>query len=1040
MGLFQKSVLSNHLSSISDDEVNNGWNKFQDYKNMSSKIRGFKEEAFQAGFLTKIFVDCLGYKSQYDSAEEGNLFFEEKNISDGKKADGAIKKEGEVVLVIELKGTNKKDLKSVETQAFGYKANHPKCKYIVTSNFEKLRFYIDNAVSFEEFDLFNLSKENYKLLHLCLHKDNVFNDTPEKLKNKSVFKEESVTKKLYNDYSGFRKEIFNSLIKSNTEYDKLLLFNKTQKLLDRFLFIFFAEDRGLVPANSISKIISKWEGDVAFGDSRSLYSIFKQYFHVLNVGRPAIGEHESVFAYNGGLFAKDEVLDKVEIVDSILLKHTKNLSHYDFESEISVNILGHIFEHSLSEIEEIQNEISGLETGTSKRKKDGVFYTPQYITKYIVENTVGKLCVERKTALAIIEADYFTDKKRQNKTIKPLVEKLKHYRDWLLQLTICDPACGSGAFLNEALNFLIAEHGYIDELQAKLFGDAMVLSDVENSILEHNLFGVDINEESVEIAKLSLWLRTAQPNRKLNNLNHNIKCGNSLIDDVTVAGDKAFHWEREFPTVFEKGGFDVVIGNPPYVQIQSMGEIANDLKNQNFKTFERTGDLYCLFYELGNIILKEKGLLGFITSNKWMRAKYGKSLRNYLINATQPLEIIDLGSGIFESATVDSNLLIFEKNNKTNRKPFSAIDLSKEKSFLDFTIYKGSKVGIKIESDENWIIYNPLEIKINKKIEDIGKPLKDWNIKINRGVLTGLNKAFIINEETKNKLIQEDVNNSDIIKPILRGRDVHRYNIDYANLYLINIHNGYKGVPRVEINNYPSIKAHLDKHEPKLSKRSDKGKTPYNLRNCAYVDEFEKEKLIYPETTVRRGEFFYDNSKLFIDKTCFCIVGKNLKYLNTILSSTLYTYYLENKLRLVGNITIQYSKQYLVDIPIIKPKKEEPFIEKAEQMLILNIGLQETSSKFQRALQRKLEGLENLPKKLENWYELAFTDFINELKKKKIALSLGEEAEWEDYFLVEQQKALAIKSQINQTDKEIDAMVYELYGLTIEEIEIVENS
>ena len=151
-------------------------------------------------------------------------------------------------------------------------------------------------------------------------------------------------------------------------------------------------------------------------------------------------------------------------------------------------------------------------------------------------------------------------------------------------------------------------------------------------------------------------------------------------------------------------------------------------------------------------------------------------------------------------------------------------------------------------------------------------------------------------------------------------------------------------------------------------------------------------------------------------------------------------HYLENKLRLVGNITIQYSKQYLVDIPIIKAKKEEPFIEKAEQMLILNIGLQETSSKFQRTLQRKLEGLENLPKKLENWYELAFTDFINELKKKKIALSLGEEAEWEDYFLVEQQKALAIKSQINQTDKEIDAMVYKLYDITDEEIAIVENS
>ncbi len=373
MGLFQKSVLTNYLKSITDDEINSGWEKIQDYQKMSSKIREFKEEAFQAGFLTKIFVDCLGYKSQYDSADEGNLFFEEKNVSDGKKADGAIKKDNEVVLVIELKGTNTKDLKSVETQAFGYKANHPKCEYVVTSNFEKLRFYIENAVNYEEFDLFNLSKEDYRLLHLCLHSDNLFNGIPKKLKNESVLVEESITKKLYKDYSAFRNEIFNSLVETNSEYDKLLLFNKTQKLLDRFLFIFFAEDRNLVPANSISKIISKWEGDVAFGESRSLYSIFKQYFSVLNIGRPAKGEHESIFAYNGGLFAEDEVLDKIEVDDGILLKHTKNLSHYDFESDISVNILGHIFEHSLSEIEEIQNEIAGIETGTSKRKKRWCF-------------------------------------------------------------------------------------------------------------------------------------------------------------------------------------------------------------------------------------------------------------------------------------------------------------------------------------------------------------------------------------------------------------------------------------------------------------------------------------------------------------------------------------------------------------------------------------------------------------------------------------------------------------------------------------------
>ena len=226
MSLFQKSVITEYLKDISDAEINSGWEKIQDYQKMSSKVRDFKEEVFQASFLTKIFVECFGYKSQYDSLDEGNLFFEEKNISDSKKADGAIKKDNEVILVIELKGTKTKDLKSVETQAFGYKANHPKCEYVVTSNFEKLRFYVDNAVNYEEFDLFNLSKEDYRLLHLCLNSDNIFNGTPKKLKNESVIIEESITKKLYKDYSAFRNEIFNSLIETNSEYDKLLLFNK----------------------------------------------------------------------------------------------------------------------------------------------------------------------------------------------------------------------------------------------------------------------------------------------------------------------------------------------------------------------------------------------------------------------------------------------------------------------------------------------------------------------------------------------------------------------------------------------------------------------------------------------------------------------------------------------------------------------------------------------------------------------------------------------------------------------------------------------
>ena len=555
MSLFQNSVLNKYLKGLEKEKVKEAYEKFTRHfhnPEIQENIRNSKEEQYQGEFLIDLFVNVLGYVK--NPTPDFNLTTELKNIKGSKKTDGAILKDEKALAVIELKGTNTTDLSKVETQAFGYKNNQPGCNYVITSNFEKLRFYIDNAVDFEEFNLFQLTKERFDNLWLCLSSEYLLKDIPKKIKDESLTQEDNITKNLYKDYASFRNEIFDSIQNENPEYDKLTLFKKTQKLLDRFLFIFFAEDKLLLPPNSIRSIVNQWT-DLRdkYDEYFPLYDRFKKYFGYMNTGHK--GQQHDIFAYNGGLFAPDEILDNIQINDDLLYKHTVNLSNYDFESEVGVNILGHIFEHSLNDIDEIQAKIQGTITDKSKtkRKKDGVFYTPKYITKYIVVNTVGKLCEEKKTELDIQEAEYEKERKgRQKATLKKLTQKLEDYRKWLLQITICDPACGSGAFLNQALEFLITEHRYIDELQAKLFGDAMVLSEVENSILENNLYGVDINEESVEIAKLSLWLRTAQKGRKLTTLNNNIKCGNSLIDDPNVAGDKAFNWQKEFPKIFKE--------------------------------------------------------------------------------------------------------------------------------------------------------------------------------------------------------------------------------------------------------------------------------------------------------------------------------------------------------------------------------------------------------------------------------------------------------------------------------------------------------
>ncbi|MDD3051437.1 MAG: TaqI-like C-terminal specificity domain-containing protein, partial [Candidatus Cloacimonetes bacterium] len=452
------------------------------------------------------------------------------------------------------------------------------------------RFYINHAVDYIEFDLFKLAKEQFLVMWLCLAVDNLLNDIPLKIKESSISQEENITKKLYADYSKFREAIYQNLIKNNPDMDKLLLFKKTQKLLDRFLFIFFAEDRLLLPSNSIREILKEWNTLKDLDAYVPLYERFKKYFGYMHTGYK--GNKYEIFAYNGGLFAPDEILDVITIDDMVLYDHTSRLSQYDFETDVDVNILGHIFENSLGDIENVQAEIKGenAESQKTKRKKDGIFYTPKYITKYIVENTIGKLCTDKRNELNIVDEEFASQTKKRNKnTLATLDNKLTEYRDWLINVTILDPACGSGAFLNQALDFLITEHGKIDDLRAQLWGDEIHFSDITTDILEKNLFGVDINEESVEIAKLSLWLKTAQKGRKLKTLSNNIKCGNSLIDDPEVAGEKAFNWYKEFPSVFEEKGkrawhvttathnsrysqrmFDnhVVVGEPEYFDIE----------------------------------------------------------------------------------------------------------------------------------------------------------------------------------------------------------------------------------------------------------------------------------------------------------------------------------------------------------------------------------------------------------------------------------------------------------------------------------------
>ena len=1063
MPFFQNSVITKYLKTIDKQAISAAYTIFAEHFHnpiLQENIRNSKEEQYQEGFLTDLFVEVLGYTK--NPKPNFNLTTEYKNVKDAKKADGAIIFNDVVKAVIELKGTETIDLGKIENQAFGYKNNQPECVYVITSNFEKLRFYVDNAIEHLEFNLFTLTKEEFELLYLCLARENIEKGIPKQIKNESLSTEDLITKKLYSDYSLFKRELHQNLVLLNPQYDALTLFKMSQKLLDRFLFLFFAEDRQLLPPNSVRLVLSDWQDLIDRDEYKPLYKRFKRYFEYLNKGSE--GTRYNVFAYNGGLFQDDPILNSLIIDDELLKKHTAKLSDYDFDSEVDVNILGHIFENSLNELDEIKAQLEGKEIDKSKtkRKKDGIFYTPKYITKYIVDNTVGKLCTEMKIKLEINEEDYNAGNSRPKPIKQALAKKLTDYRTWLLQIKICDPACGSGAFLNQALDFLIREHKYIDELQAKLFGASLVLSDIENSILENNLFGVDLNEESVEIAKLSLWLRTARPNRKLNDLNNNIKCGNSLIDDPAVAGDKAFNWFLEFPQVFpryikpkpkpidrfaetrkiilelglldypdpgdrdyldemqegafsykekSKGfdnhGFDVVIGNPPYGATLDENDV--QYYRKKYSTVIGHSEVYYLFTEKAiTLLTKNEGFIGYIIPNSWLSNKYARKLRELLIDETKIENLINFNRKIiFEDANVENSIFIIKKV-KPNVENETLVGQDLETLFhYKQNIWKlneNSLISFASNQEIDKIVnkLNLSEFKLSNKL-DISNGFKPYQV----GYGTNLIGNPLNEDDVNNKIYHSPKNDNLLFKKEIKGKGINRYSLKWEESYI------------------------------------NWGKWLMSPKSIHY---FEQPKILIRQVISDYFYAFLDKEKYFADQSLYVCTNyrnkaeESLEYYLCLLNSRLYGFYFRKFYSEEDNLFPKIKVNELKNLPVKEVSKEQqlPFIQKADLMLSLNKDLQTLTQKFQRNMKREFS-IEDLPTKLQNWYHLNYADFIKELDKKKVKLSLSQKAEWEEYFQAESKKAIEIKEQIDDTDKEIDIMVYKLYNLDYEEVKIIDT-
>ena len=995
-----------------------------------------KEEEFQGEFLYDIFTTVLRAVNKSDGKNEWNLERETKTKLDGQKADGVLgffdadgKKD--VRAVIELKGAKVSldvrqkrtgDTRTPVEQAFNYAPKYGKnCQWVIVSNYKEIRLYRSNDMT--EYQVFFLEKlkddlEFKKFIYILSFYALV---GTEKKKAKTIELSEEyqknqaeIEKKFYNEYKAIRLYIFENMRKNNPAVNENTIIEKVQKLLDRFLFICFCEDKGLLPNEIFYKTLEKGKN---FGD---VFEVFKMLCNWINLGNP----RENISHFNGGLFKNDDVLESL-YVDNEVFEEMKKISEYDFDSELNENILGHIFEQSISDIEDLKKELNGEEFDKKKgkRKKDGIFYTPKYITKYIVENSIKNWLDDKRKELGedklpeLSEADFEikysskkSDERIYSKNYKKHIEFWTKYREAVKNIKIVDPACGSGAFLITAFEYLLNYNNYLNDKIFDLTGTKDLFSDTTKEILQNNIFGVDLNKESVEITKLSLWLKTANKNKTLATLENNIKCGNSLIDDIEIAGELAFNWEKEFSQVFENGGFDVVVGNPPYVSTKQIP--AND-RNYYWDKYKEIlfseMDLYEIFiYKSINELLKNKGYLGFITPDSYFTNTSFELLRKYLLEKTKIIEIIDFPYRFypFEEVNKETAILILNKkidknfvnlrvsNRNVNNLYLKEslknnIQLSQEEILMKYN----NKIIVNMNSILNKLLKNSLRfgnyLELHKGWMSVPKKIKIGLIEIEKGIFTK-------EEAIKNNIINN-------CSEYLEGRDIHRYFTDKVNKY-------------VYIKNID--KTTKDWHfSPKIILQRIVGQN----RNKIFATIDLNQKIIFPNANLVNLKNKKDDVRFYL----------------TILNSRLISYFYN---LYYGESNTNLTKIAFENIPLVNIENinQQPFIEKADKILFLNENLQEISQKFQRMLMREF-GLEKISTKLQNWYLLNFDEFIKELSKVKVKLNLSQKADWENYFIAEKSKAETLNNEITKTDKEIDGMVYELYGLSEEEVRVVES-
>jgi TaqI-like C-terminal specificity domain/Eco57I restriction-modification methylase len=1131
-----------------------------------------KETELRGAFLEQIFVKVLGY-TQFGTAEHCTLLTEQRAGTGSMDAAlGQFSSIGSTIIApFEIKGTDTRNLdaimpgrhKSPVTQAWEYALDTPSTQLLLVSNMLEIRVYAMGCgrQAYERFDLLEVadSAREYWRFMAVLAAPALLAGELQTLLADSASTERDITQQLYLEYKTLRLQTIIALHQANGgepgQYITL-----AQKILDRVLFVAFCEDRGLLPEKLLERVIKSRNAFAPQPHWDALKRLF-QFVDTGHAGDPLIS------AYNGGLFAPDARLDGLHLPDDACTALAA-LGKYDFASDVPVTVLGHIFEQSIDDLEKLQALVDvgrfGLDqlqaqlqtkpkSVTGQRKTDGIVYTPDFITRFMVQHTVGKLLDER---LAKVRAGFevsepsplgrgqgFTGgfathalrpanredgkseggegggeavslnsdrvmpapssqpfsrgekgfrppSKQELKDYKTLVldpARIVEYLFWqawhaeLKTIKICDPACGSGAFLIAAFEVLEPAYQAINEATQSITG-SFDLFDTDRDILTGNLYGVDLNSESIEISQLSLWLKTAKRGKKLENLSHTLKVGNSLIGtmgDGARYSDKAFDWQTAFPEVVAQGGFDAVIGNPPYVRMEVLKPFKPYLEAHYTVASDRA-DLYAYFFEQGVRLLRSGGLLGYISSSTFFKTGSGEPLRRYLSANTALQTVVDFGDlQVFEGVTTYPAIVVTRKiavSSSVRAEPVEALgeddaalqsvtspstssgrtDLTSATvnphtlQFLQLTDTLPKDLGTFFDTQaqtmpqaslhaSGWQFEDRAAAALRRKLTEGHATLKDVYGSPLRGIVTGLNEAFVLSQAQYDDIVSADPSAAGLLKPFLEGKDLKKWRVEPQNQWLIYIPKN-----SIDIDDYPSIKAHLLPFKAKLEARATK-QAWFELQQAqeAYQARIEAPKILYPDLS-QGSKFGIEPQGAYFGNTAYFIPSED-KYLLSLLNAKATWFYLRGVCEAMrgGEWRLRMFTQNIEDIPI-------PTATEAQRNQLAALAQQAQTAAQQRRDVLKAFGHQvlrdlapggataKLPTALHDSVP-PFADFTVLVKERfKKELTLSQRNDWEAALNQARAAVTQHTRSITAAEAAIDQLVYTLFDLTAAEIALIE--